>query len=62
MYEYFPSVREVLDDQTKHREANIHKGEQAWKTYTQLMMMMMHAGLLVMCLLFLPDFDQNRNL
>jgi len=55
----------MLDDQTKDGGTNIHECEQDWKAYTHwimTMMMMMHVGLLVMCLLFLPDFYQNRNL
>jgi hypothetical protein len=41
MYKWVASVREILDDQTKDGGTNIHEGEQAWKTYTQWMMVMM---------------------
>ena len=35
MYEFIPSVREMLDDRTKDGGTNIQEGEQAWKAYTQ---------------------------
>ena len=64
----------MLDDQAKVEGTNIHEGEQAQMAYTQRMMMMMvmmmmmttttmlmYVGLLVMCILFLSNFYQNRN-
>ena len=59
---YYDARPKKSQDQTKDGGTNIHECEKDWKAYTQWMMMMMHVGLLVMCVLFLPDFYQNRNL